>query len=529
LRRRRCPLLLLTAMHTRILLFSSFFMLGLLADARAQAPANDSIASAISFDRSTNQTVDNTEATAEAGEPAHGSSSSGARRSVWFRTTPAFGGFYLFDITASAAPQTELAIYRGTKIGGLTLTKRTNSTALVELVKGVTYSIALDSSGPGNVNMKCLDKFLVTSPLTLETALPDPDSNLDWAPSEYGKLAITLAAGGALSGVLELGQGTHRFASRVLPGGTIVEIPRVNLPAVRLNIMAREFFGSVYGLDVDYQPDVTEARSTLVSMNARTTAYSSDFVGTYNMLDLERNDRNIPMSVGHGLTIGSFQVTAKGTALGTVILSDGETATFSGMVSTSTGALQLGQGTLKVMLHKSLYRKGGQISGKIHLQRTNPNAPSYRANIMWARETVDPKRKLHHRTAAREMIALHVERYQPPAAGSRIWDAQFQPPVGDGCNLVWQSLDHGMQWLAPLKMSVKNVLSLPQPSQRLLRFSGKATAANSFVAGSFTDARPPQPGPVIPVTFRAFYFPSLIYAVGITTEKDGTSYMAIAP
>jgi hypothetical protein len=115
----------------------------------AQAPGNDSFASATLLSGSTNiVTGSNTAATSELGEPAHAGNPASA--SVWWTWVAPDNGPVVID-TLGSAFDTVLAVYTGNTVGALTLVAANDdapnlSTSLLAFpaVRGTTYRIAVD-------------------------------------------------------------------------------------------------------------------------------------------------------------------------------------------------------------------------------------------------------------------------------------------------------------------------------------------------------------------------------------------------
>ncbi len=490
----------------------------------AQIPANDNFANAtvvsgLNFEL----TVDNTFGTRQAGEPGHSGYGSSAYKSAWFRYTPSYTGYYTIDVTPSTAPGPMAAVYLGTSLPTLVAVKRTTSSMEVELTKGKAYMIAVDSTDVGDVTLRCVNSFVVKTANTFEAPLPLLTVDEGWEASEYGKITLTLAVGGTFSGVVELGQGVSRFTGRVQPGGSLFEMTRPNLPSVRLNILPKVSLGLVYGFDVDFQPDTTQARSKLITLRRRKLTPLASFVGSYTFADQERLNNARPMWLGHGMAIGNLKISSKGGVTGTVILPDGETATFSGYtLATASGVFELGEGTLTTCFHKKLYAGGGQVTGELTLNRNNINAPVYSGNLHWVRQKADERRKLHHRGTSLDNIVLTINRYTLPAAGARIWTNEVLPPDDADASLFYTSLDHASSSMFPLPISPSHRVA-QKPAQPLITgFSCTLIPSTGFGSGTFTIGGSKN-------TFRAFYLPAVANMIGVQTKTDGTTYMAVAP
>ncbi len=507
--------------HSLTALWFSLCPLGALL---AQVPANDDFASAtVLTGTSFEITVDNTFGTRQAGEPDHSGYGGSAYKSAWFRFTPSATGYYEVDVTASTAPGPKAAVYLGSKLSSLLTVKRTTSMMQVELTKGKAYMIAVDSSNVGDLTIRCANSMVVNTAATFEAPLPLLSADEGWEASEYGKITLTLSVGGAFTGAVELGQGVHRFTGRIQPGGTLVEIRRANLPAVRLNIQAKTQLGMVTGFDIDFQPDTTEARSKLVSLRRREPTPIAGFVGSYTFADGERLNNARPMWLGHGLAIGSVKVSAKGGVSGTVILPDGVATTFSGYtLVNASGLMELGEGTLTTCFHRKLYAGGGQVTGELTLNRRDVNAPIYSGNLHWVRQKADERRKLHHRGTAVDNLLLTIHRYVPPAAGARIWTSQVPAPGDADATFVYTSLDHGTSWFLPLLVSAGHTVTQTPVQAGITGFSCKLVPSTGFASGGLVEGGER-------ITFRAFYLFAFAKMVGVQSQADGTTYMSIVP
>ncbi len=489
----------------------------------AQAPANDHFASATSLSGKYGFeiTVDNTAATREAGEPNHSGYGGSANKSAWFRYVPTATGYFEVDVTRSTAPAPKAAIYLGTKLSSLVAIKRTTSVMKVELIKGKPYLIAVDADNVGDITLRCSWFMGADSAVTFEAPLPLLDVGEDegWEPWEYGKITLTLAIGGGFSGNLELGQGTHRFTGRTQPGGSIVEIPRPDLPALRLNVHAKTFLGSISGFDIDFQPDTTQARSRLVSLRARQSSPLASFAGKHNFADIEVRSR----LNGHGPAIGSLNITSKGAVSGTIILPDGETTTFASyLLWRGPGLAEQGEGMLTTCFHKKLYSGGGQVTGQLILNRRDVNNPLYTGDLHWVRQKASLSRKLLHRGTAADNIHLTMDRYIPPAPGSIIWSLQIPGRGAEDAGLFYSSLDHAAGWFFPIAISSTNRVTQSPPNAAIKNFTTTILPATGYISGGFTDGG-------IPVTYRAVYLPAIAVAHGIQTQAEGTTFMKIVP
>lgn len=131
-------------------------------------PANDRFADAIVLEGlDTTVTVDNTLATAEAGEPAHAGFA--PARSVWYAWTPPVNGPVQFSSTVAQA----LAVYSGETVSNLTLIGASRySWVSFQAQRGVTYHVALDGgNGPLSLHLAFTpspanDNFADRLPLT---------------------------------------------------------------------------------------------------------------------------------------------------------------------------------------------------------------------------------------------------------------------------------------------------------------------------------------------------------------------------
>ncbi len=183
----------------------------------AQAPANDSFASAVLLSGSTNiVTGSNTSATSELGEPSHAGNP--ATASVWWTWVAPDNGPVIVD-TLGSAFDTVLAVYTGDTLGGLTLVAASDdapnlSTSLLAFpaVRGTTYRIAVDGYLGANGNVQ-LRLHLPVAP-----AAPDITSQpvSQTVPDNAGSnVTFSVTATGSFPLVFEWQKG-----GAALPGGT---------------------------------------------------------------------------------------------------------------------------------------------------------------------------------------------------------------------------------------------------------------------------------------------------------------------
>ncbi len=467
-------------------------------------------------------TQSNAGAGVEPGEPPHGSLNDSNTRSLWYRIVPPLTGFYSMNVTNSTAPGTRLAVYRGTKSTSLVAVKKTTSTMSVELTKGVSYLIAADANGDGDITIKGSTVARVDHASTHEAALPLLDADEGWEPTEYGRLVISVALGGGFTGKIYLGNGSYSFKGRLQPGGTLVEVRRTGLSTVRLNVQAQSFLGLFSGLMCDYQPDVTQARSKAIPMRMRTSSPSPGFVQRYNFLDEDRLADPRLMRDGYGLTLGTVSVSAKGQILGTLVLPDGVVTTFSSAALQSSSFIA-GEGSLKACFHTRLYAGGGQVTGELTLNRSNPAVPVYSGRTHWVVERVNLRRKFFHTGTLVENATLKLQPYTPPVAGQRIW--QGQSAATDG-KLYYTDLLRVRSWAFPFALSTANRVTIP-PAAGIVSPTIKMTPSTGMAVGSFRVGL--APGPYQSISFRAFYMSDYAAFYGLQSNLEGTTFMLIEP
>ena len=486
------------------------------------AQSHNNLSAAMAVTDNFSETFNNQVASAEAGEPSHGSLNGVAQRSLWYRYVPSRTGFYELDITASVAANPMLAIYRGTSFSNLTLVKRTTSTVYVELTKGVSYLIALDSQGPGSVTVESRADLVNQFTSFYEGALPLMSADEGWEPWEYGKVSLTVAPGGSFTGRLSLGNGSYPFKSKFQPGGTIVEVQRPNLPTVRLNLIPDTHLGNLILVDAVFQPDITQARSKTVRLGRRDFIRPS-LAQRYNFVDSNLIGSPASMALGHALTIGTLAVSSKGQVTGSLILPDGTTATLAANLGMRGLAFGADDGWWEFSFHQSLYGGRGQITGNIVLDRTNNAAPVYSGNLHWVRHQIEPKRKLHHRGTLVSNVPLVLAPYAPPPANTILWHNESASTSGD---LVYSSLDHTTSWGFQIDFTAKNKVIIP-PSVGISGATVTLVPATGFASGSFkVDI---GAGQTEMNTFRAYYMSTHGTFQGVQTKADGTTYLTIAP
>ena len=183
--------------------------------ASGATPTNDAFANAIAIldpsAPSTDPTLDinrparsvdgtTTGATIEAGEPVHGA----GPRSVWYSFTPQRTGtlkFAVTDPTGALIPSTNVELYTGSAVGGLTTWSYGPTASLrqqlilsggvgyIGVARGVPYSIAVSAGSTTGSGFTLKLNYFHGFADNFQTALFEPDSDFDRDPATTFSLA----------------------------------------------------------------------------------------------------------------------------------------------------------------------------------------------------------------------------------------------------------------------------------------------------------------------------------------------------
>lgn len=389
---------------------------------QAAPPVNDNFANAATLALGVTTPVNNTDATAEAGEPYHRKFGTPPNKSAWYRLTPDFNGYVELDSDGSAS-DTVIAVYKGTALAKLTslgkcddLTGSSRAKLRIAVTKGVSYSIALDTIGGSGAQQIIARPLLRHQAAVFEAETRFTGLFTTPYKDDHGKLILTLTDKGSVSGKIFTGSKSYPFTSAISADKVIPII--VNRPE-QLPV----FITATLDTLATGQLKLTAALTGTMGDKAITsTAYQAPKftamnpcprMGTYNI--------RIGSTTDAGYGICSLVVSNTGACKGTGFLGDGTAFTYSAPLLNDGGGdavLDL-MGKGRVVYHVPLYAGQGQTGGTVTLAFVSNVSTTVAGTTSWFRPT-----------SAGLFIPPGIEQYSLAHLGHK-----YTPPTAKGVRL----------------------------------------------------------------------------------------------
>jgi hypothetical protein len=466
--------------------------LGLASSLLAAPPSNDNFANAALLSLNTLTSVNNTEATNEAGETGHRRFGELARKSVWYRLTPDFNGYIELDTTGSA-DDTVVAVYKGTKLAKLTCLGRCDdmpdtyrAKLRIAVVKGVSYFIALDGLDGGGVQQIIAKALLRHQSATFEADTRFTSGFTSPYKDDHGKLTLVLTDKGSVSGKVLAGNKKYSFKSAISADKVIpIIIPRPEQLPIFLTVT------------LDTLADGQMKASAAVTGNMgdkallATTAYQAPKFSTLTPCPRRGNyNYHLPTITHTGHGFGRLSISNTGICKGTGFLGDGTSFTYSARVLNDGGGdviLDLA-GKGRIVYHLPLYGGKGQIGGRVSLSFVNESSTTLSGSSQWFRP---PFAGVFIPLGLEQYnMAMAGKNYTPPGPNTRV-DTVFNT---NGGSARFQAISAGLTHIHQLfTLSTANTFQFVanNPNAVTLRLNAKT----GIVTGSarFTDQTKTSP------------------------------------
>lgn len=336
---------------TSLALITALFSLAFVApQAQALGPGhNDFYQATVLQNSDYSDATDLLNFTRQSLEPTHtpdGSADTG--KSAWWRWTAPENGYFTVDTLASrgwpqAAVATTIAVYTGSEVYNLRRVASNDqyaepgsgnaslSRVSFYAEKGITYRIAVDGDGPGQITqnysmVRVQSRFMPLRRMVRAGVVLDTYPNSERRPMGFLTLAQTATA--TFSGKLILDGKSHSFSGAFAADGrSLISIPRkAPLPPITLDLDGSEY--SSYFL---YLHDGGFRNGSLYEKKVFTKEQPNTWVGRYNVVMNELAGNKAP-------GIMSLTVAASGAVTAAVTAPDGTKIALSTAIYATYGS-----------------------------------------------------------------------------------------------------------------------------------------------------------------------------------------------